>query len=263
MAKRTETSVVKVGEAPAYLAALAKEDKSFVNMQEYRILPRLRLIQALSPDDIKEELGEGSAGLFPGNTMVATQGTPFLFIPAFFYTEYVVWNDRDDNSKPAIFARTFDKASDIALKAQNADARTEVYEGNFKRTYSAQLTFPGLIYGDHPMRGTACSIVFARGEFTQGRNFCNATMMRRIGDSIAPLWTQVWEFIPAKHKNKKNQSWYGLDFRNPPEPFIPEDMVDQMRSLHSELSELFDQQRLAVDMSDADSERTIEDGDLD
>lgn len=259
MSKRTETSVVKVGDAPAWLLDHAGQDTSFKEAEEYRILPRLRIVQNTHPKVIRDTLGEGTAALFPSNSVVAAEGSPFQIVPVMFYKEFILWNDRKDKSSPAIAERTFDKDSALAARARDFKRMYEPYGDpsvGFKQRFCEQLVFPSIIYGDHPLSGTVASLLFTRGEFKVGRDLLNSMMMRKVSGQIVPIWAQVWELLSAG-REKEGNSWYGFDYRNPTsgEAYIPQNLVEGMREEHARLTDLFNKRRLSVDMSDADDER--------
>lgn len=246
--------------APAnWLSSYVEEDTSTQSMQEYRILPRFKVIQSLSDTTLRDEFKEGGVILTPGNISVAAPKTPFLFAPMFFFTEFIKWNDRRDKSLPAIGERTFDKNSPLAVKCRNSESREEGYGPTdkkgvhaFNARYCEHLNFAGVLY--NPETGIAGGIPgtlsFSRGEFMQGKNFVSAIMMRKIGGKQAPLWSQVWQFQSVFREKGGDKKWWGLDFKNPENPYISEQDAPVARALNKELAELFEQQRLGVDRSD-------------
>lgn len=254
MSKRTEIATTRV--SPAWLVAAAEQDDSLKAMQEHRVLPRIKVIQGLSKKELRDQFGQGAVVLNPLNTLIATPGSAFRLVPVFFFSEYVAWNDRKDTKSPAIHARTYDPASEVARRSKKRETREEPYEGGYVRRYVEQLTFPSLFYmPDHPLHMVATSLVFARGEFFTGENFINAIHLRKVGTSTAPLWSQVWEFRSAERERKGNQ-WWGIDFGQPTdgEPFIQENEVDAFSGFYKEMKKLQEAQRLSVDMSDADEQ---------
>ena len=265
MSDRNENSITKVGEEYNFLAEFQDADASVEGLTEYRILPRIKVIQAMSDGELKKTYGEGSAILSPGNAMICDSESSFLFVPVFFFVEFCLWSDRRDNSSQNILERTFDANSELASRSRDADRRSEQYEGGpptkpFTRRYVEHLNFAGMIYGDHDLQNTPCVLQFARGEFGKGRAFINSIMLRKVNGQVAPLWSQVWRFTPGL-RNGDEGDWYGLDFSAPEVPFIQRNEVDAFRGLHTELKTDFDAKRLGVDMTEEESD--VNDGEDD
>jgi len=229
-----------------------EEDNSLDQVKKYRQLTRLKLIQGMSPQELKKEFGEGAVLMQPGRAMVAEAEEPFLFVPLFMFTEWCHWSDRDDDSTRAILDRTFDKESPLAKRSRDKDARFEKYsvgDTEYKSRYVEHLCFPGLIYGDHQHSMTPVTLSFEKGEFVQGNAFCSAIVMRR-----APLYLNVFKLQSAVHTNGKNE-WFGFDFSNPATgPFVSEEEAPAFKALNAEYIQQHADRTLEVDRSDADEE---------
>jgi len=273
---RMETNVVKVqGVDPNFLAKYTEEDHSLDTLKEHRIVPRLKIIQAPSDINLKAAFGEGSLIVRPGDTLICkfnAEPKTFKFVPLFFFVEYAKWLDlKDANSKVKgpIVERVFDSTSPIAIKAKDPNKRREVYEGyehkpeneKYYYRYVEHLRFIGLIYGEHPLVGTPITLSFERGEFSQGKNFISAIMLRRQmidGQSKqVPLWAQVWQFSVQFKAPDANRKWYGLKFEAADPSIIQESEAEAMRTLNKEFKELFNQQRLLVQEDVADEDKEI------
>lgn len=257
---RLKSTAVAVGhDAPSYLAKFdAGSDHSTDALQEYRVLNRVKVIQAMTQQDFKRDFGEGAAVLVPVRQLVVPNDSSFLFVPLFFYPEFIQWRDVNDKSGNAIMVRTTDPTSEIARKARDANTRVEPYGDNskFKYKFCEHLNFAGLIYGDN----TPVAISFSRGEFFTGRNFCTMIGMRKIGLNRAPLWMQVWQLKPTM-RNRNGHSWWGLEPTNPDEgssPWIKETEVEMFQALYKELKEQFGTNNLGVDLSDSEDEAKID-----
>ena len=266
MAKRTDTpkEIAKVGQGdiPAWLAEAAANDASVQGMEEYRILPRLKIVQAMSDSALKKEFGEGSIVVTPGNALVCKDGETVSFVPIFFWTEFCLWSDRDDTETDMILGRSFDPTSEIAVKSRDADQRQVKYgsDGKFIRRYVEHLNFCGIIYGDHELASAPVVQSFSKGEFSKGRAFCSAIMMRKVGGVQVPLWAQVWNFTPG-FREKGSKKWWGIDFANPghENAFITESEMPTAKALYEELKADFDKQRLIVDRRDeADEDEPLD-----
>lgn len=259
MNKRTEQSITKVqGTDPNWLANYIEQDQSLQGMEEYRILPRIKVIQSMTDQNLKKMFGEGTIIIRPGDAVLWKDGDePFLFVPLFFCVEFTKFADlRDKESGVVIVERSFDPTSDIAKKSRDSELRFEIYEGQEKKKdpmkyrYVEHLRFFGVIYGSHQLAWQFIALSFERGEFGQGRNFISAIKMRktRIGDKSVPvpLWSQVWA-LKGVFRDKGDKKWYGIDFVAPDDPMINPGDAEQMFAFHKEMKELFEKQRLLVD----------------
>lgn len=237
-----------------WLANVSAEDTSMESLSEHRILPRVKIIQSLSEQSLKDQFGEGGAILSPGNGLICKRGEHFDFVPLFFFNEFIKWADLNDTGSPSILDRTFDAASPTAIKARNPANREEAYGSGFKARYQEHLNYCGLIYGDSELAGTACVLGFTKGEFYKGKEFASALFLRKIDGKQAPLWSMVWRFMPA-FREKGSYKWFGLDFCNPPQDslFIKEEEATSMRNEHLALKQDFENRKLAVDLTETES----------
>ena len=80
MADREDTAVQRVT-GHDYLLPYADDDKSVDSLGQYRVLSRVKIVQGTSKPELKEDFGEGSVLITPGNALVAAQGSGFLFVP--------------------------------------------------------------------------------------------------------------------------------------------------------------------------------------
>lgn len=269
-------------DAPSWLADVARSDESLSQVKKYRRLGRLKIVQGNSPSAKAriKQFGEGAVITQPGESLVAKPKEPFCFVPLFMFTEFCQWKDRDDESKdvPMIVERTFDELSRVAQCARDKNRRREYYGptdaehpgGKYQYRYVEHLCFPGIVYSG-PLAGTPVTISFEKGEFMRGNDWCSAIMLRRVGDAIAPLWTQVWELRSGDgedgHRNPQYE-WWGFNYSTPdltavPDPADPDrdrgpfilfSEVDAYRRMHEDLREKYAAQELEVDRSDADED---------
>lgn len=239
---------------PTFLTQYLDEDTSTDALNEYRVLTRVKVLQALSDTELKEEFGEGGVILSPGNALVAPKGEAFEFVPLFFFAEFCLWSDRDDPGTPAILERSFDPSSEICKKARDPNSRVEAYGDNdqFERRYVEHLNFAGVIYGEHPLANTPCVLSFSRGEFGQGSNFISAIKLRKVAGRQAPIWSQVWSFSSAFRDLGPKKRWFGLDFASPGQPYIDEKDAEDFHNLYLGLKEDHEKARLVVDHSEGE-----------
>lgn len=259
-ASRIDTAIEKVPVNPDYLAKYTQEDTSLDSLKEYRVVPRFKIIQATTEEELKRNFGEGSAIIRPGDVMICKhkdEPNSFEFVPLFFLVEWAKWRDLRGNG-PMILDRSNDPLSEVALKAKGSNTRKELYEGHDrmqdkdKMYYSnvEHLRFIGIIYGDHPLVGTPVTLSFERGEWGQGKNFISAVSLRRqmingVSTPI-PLWAQVWKLSTVHHAPDATRKWYGFKFEAAAQSIINQEDAENMRSLHLEFKDLFEKQRLMV-----------------
>lgn len=274
MAKREDTQIQKVAGNPDYLAAYVADDTSTQALRDYVVVPRVKILQSMSSQELKKQHGEGSVVIMPGNALVCTLEQSFQFNPRLFWTEWCLWSDLRDEQSDAILARSYDPSSEIAKRAADKKMRYDVYPGHenksererWTKRYVQHLCFAGNIYGDHALAGTPCVVSFEKGEFFTGRNFISAISLRRmvikVGDEErrvnVPLWAQVWTLKPAGGDNRKANggSWFGFDFSPGVPPTIKESEAQEARANHLELAKLHEEQRLVVDAGGRDEEDT-------
>ncbi len=258
-----------------YLEAEAAEDTSLDATKEYRILPRIKVIQSTASGDLKKNFDEGDVIFSPSNVLVAKvvkaeqrSETPFMFVPVYFFVEFMKMSDLKDKGSPTVVARTFDPATDIARRARDNEKRYEGYgekkKDGFQYTYRyvEALNFPGLIYGpnDHPLKGETCVLQYARGEFSQGKAFISAVNMRKIDPmkpAKMPLWAQVWQFSSGYRDKGEDKKWWGLDHSVAEDASlrqIKQEEVELFKSTHAELKAAHEANKLRVDQSDRDEE---------
>lgn len=266
-----EKGLVKA-QAPAWLATAAQTDDSLEGLKNYRELPRIALIQGTSAQDSKDKYPLGTAILFPGETVLAEYGQPFTLVPVFQFTEFVHYADRRDQSQPKVVERTRDPLSKIARWSRMNNMREQEYPGGpkdkpFKYRFVEHIIIASVVWGEHPLRGEVVALNFSRGEFFTGTKFASACLMRRVpgsgasvdadgnpvhGSSMrAPLWSQVWEFR-SNVRERNGNTWYGLDFDTPEEPWIEESDAPAMRELYESLRDDFKSGRIGANFTDAE-----------
>lgn len=263
--KRTDTEIEKVVVNPDYLAQYVDEDTSLDSLKEHRTVPRFKIIQPTTEEELKNSFGTGSAIVRPGDALVCKHGgneniqahDTFDFVPLYFFVEWATWRDLKGTG-PMVLDKSFDPTSEVAIKSKDADTRKELYpnhealQDNEKMYYQhvEHLRFLGVIYGDHPLAGTPVTLSFERGEWGQGKNFISAVSLRRhkVNDESKPipLWAQVWRMKTVYHNPDALRKWFGFSFEAAPQSIILPEEANAMRALHVEFKELFKQSRLSV-----------------
>jgi hypothetical protein len=263
--------IVKVPGVTGGLLAKYQEDTSLDLLQQYVIVPRLKIIQAMTDQALKDKIGnDGTVCITVGEaSLVAKKGEPFLFQPRFFYNEWAKWADRNDKDSNRIVERSYDPTSELAKRAADSNRRYEEYpdQGNkpadkrMKWTYVHHFVWVGVVYGSHPLAGTEVVMSMERGEFGNGRQFITAIASRRhMPDGTTekmkvPLWAQVWELKSAL-RDKSQGKWWGYDFGAPTTegvaPMIPDSEFELAHAEFLRLSQLHEQNRLRADHGEGD-----------
>lgn len=259
MSKRDEhpTEISKVGEDFNYLIPFADDaDQSTAAMAEHRVLSRIKTVQALTDQALRDQFGIGSLVIMPARELLMSARDTIDFVPLAFFEEFIVWNDRRDSSG-AIVERSMRKDSEVAKRARDPKRWEETYAGGtpdkpFKRRWTEHLNFPGLIYSkEHPHFLVPVCLSFSRGEFSTGRQFISKIMLRRVNGRQAPLWATAWKLKVVTRKNDSG-SWYGIDIENADKPFIDQEHVEPFKREHEVLVDQIAKQMVAVDMSESD-----------
>ncbi len=252
--RNTAPAVVQV--RPIWLEEF-KDDDSLQSLNQYHMVPTMRIVQALTKDDFKKPLGEGATFITPCNTdprhsgfgEIAKMGETFKIVPVFMYPEWIEWNDRKDRGSSAINSRTLDRNSQLAQLARTKETREIPYgpRGEFKRIVAEHINFCVICY-KNPMLGSSPGVIsFARAEWKTGRAFANAIRM----NISAPMWAQVWEFNVTQKSNELGR-WYGYESRGA--GFIEKSEATEFKNLYSQLKEIHASQTLQADHVDIDAE---------
>lgn len=125
--KKPETAVQTVEptfiqEAPAYLNSGAARGSEEVKASDM-VLPRLEIIQALSP--IKETNEQAREGLLFNSVTEQILGDMVYFVPVYYRMEYLVWRDQD---KGGGFLGSFPSAADAERRMAQAVAEGDNLE---------------------------------------------------------------------------------------------------------------------------------------
>lgn len=262
---RTESNAIKVSAVADILKF--QEDKSLEALQEYVIVPFVKVIQGMTDQDLKDQFGEGAAILRPGDVKIGDRKLPFLFVPLFFYTVFRKWADRLDKDQ-MIVASTYDPESETAKRSRDPELWEEAYENDEdkKYRYVEHLCFIGIIY-DGEQAGERCLISFQKGDFKVGRGFASGAQMRKVvvndetkEKAQVPLWAQVWQMKTSLRESKGNK-WWGLDPCAPPEgieSMISPDRYADHSDMYNDLVKAHAANLIRIDGEDDGSESTPE-----
>lgn len=242
----------------SWLAEVDVQD-TLEGMDEYVSVPRVKVIQGTTAEEVKDRFGEGAAVIIPGDLTLSPKkskgGTGFEFIPLYFWVSYVKISDRDDKESMMILEETFDKNSPLAELARNPDTREEPYgpeitegkdKGELKFTAKnvERLNFIVRIdSGEH--KGIDCGLTFERGEFSHGKRLCSLISMRKAGTRTLPLFGGRYKATPD-NRTRGTNTWYGLDVANAETPVISGAMAKELESAHNAFKELHAKKALGI-----------------
>lgn len=236
-------------------------------VMQYTILPRVKVVQALSKEPYRPRFREGDVVASPLMVPIVTSdGDPrvgqvlFHFIPILFYPEWITWNPRNSGMR-AVRARSFDYRSDIAIKARNPETRKEncpdapLKEGKPQvMKHLEHLNFVFMIVGDHELAEFPLTMTFASGEHQAGSRFNTLITMRGT--------KQIYgcQFAAKLGRRKNNDGeWLGLDIDNPePDSGVTPFVQDRARfeslgKIWKEYNDIYAAKRLRVNMDDMES----------
>lgn len=256
LAKQHQVSGVPA--APDY--AKVSDDHSIDELKQYVRPPRVKIIQSMSSDDLKEKFGVADTILVPDNVLImaaardgkgnAQPGAtePFLFTPIFYFTEFCLWNPLElKNDLPPIRERSFDANSQVAARARDWNNKTMPCPENpsYECEFCEHMNFVIHIQG-YP---EPCVMTFSRGEFKAGVNFATLAKLRKQGAGV-PLYANIFAANLTYRQGKKG-NWYGLDISNPTgDAYVGEEAFHRYKAMHEEYAEYYQQSQIQVDYAD-------------
>lgn len=246
--------------APAYLQV--EDDHSVDELKHYIRPPRVKVIQSMSSDELKQKFGVADTILVPDNVLImeaARDGKgnvqpgntqPFLFTPLFFFTEFCVWNPLEMKDQlPAIRERSTDPNSAIAKRARDWNNKTMPCPENPEHEceFCEHMNFIIHIQ-NYP---EPCVMTFSRGEFKAGVNFATLAKLRKQGTGV-PLYANVFAANLTYRQGKKG-SWYGLDVSNPDgdtSPYVGEEAFNRYKEMHAQFAKDYADSKIEVNYED-------------
>ena len=233
----------------------------------YVVPPRVKIIEGLTTGPLAEQFRPGDVVVTPNNLRLAEmpyhdgrstdRGTPFSFVPLFFFAEWCTWNPR--GSAQAIADRTIDPTHEIAAKAQNPKLRQEQVgtDAMGKPTYIRHCEHLCFVIKPDAgiLAGVPLLLSFLRGEHRAGSNFIGLARMRK-----AALYSMRFQASVVSRLSNDN-TWFGLDVINPVDPvatppWVSEQEVETNRAMYQDLHEAHEKNLIRVDY-DEDQETAV------
>jgi hypothetical protein len=231
---KSDKEIVKREDAenPNWLAELANEqDDSMAGTDGYVSVPRVKIVQSMTKEELKDLYGEGTVVILPGDAVLSKKSRDgsdgFEFTPVFFWVEFQVWSDRSDTTSPMIRDRSFSETSEIAIRSRDPKTRIEPYgpphpnkagELLYKLRYIEALNFI-IVLQSGEYKGMSVGISFQRGEFATGKRLISLARMRVVNGKRVPLWAGRY-FACSQLRERGDKKWYGLSIKNADSPFI-------------------------------------------
>lgn len=244
---------------PAFMAAdvgVGTED-----MQEYVSVPRLKIVQKQSSEELQNEFPVGTVLMSPVNVIAAPmpdnkgeEPVPLEVIPLYFYPEWVTWNHISTRGVlNSIRYRTTSPNDPIVEKSRNPGLREEPAPDDRSNVlrHVEHLNFVCKIVGDSPIAGETVVVSFSRGSHADGRKFSTLIRMRR-----APIYGCRFLLARAKRKNQKGD-WWVLVPQNPEEsPWADEADYPALKQQHEDLKVLHESAKLRVNLDEDEAPET-------
>lgn len=242
-------------------------DSGIEELNNFIIPPRLKVVQPTS---------KVPEGIMPGDVLLMPQGLKVIglsinekgfvgrtsdkviFTPLFFFPEWVAWNPLEvKGQEPAVIASSYDRGSDIAMRARDPKMRKQPHptakrnDGSAAQiSYVEHLNFIVLLHSEG-FNVIPALMSFSRSEHRHGTNFAALIKMRQ-----APLYACKFAFNVGYRENDKGR-WYGLDITNPTEeqgPWVSEEMFHVTQRHYEELKKAHEANSIRVDHDFDDSD---------
>jgi len=217
---KKETSEVSI---PDYLAQYSGEGTE--NVSDLTIVPRIKLLQGLSPEVIDDDK---KAGDFYHTVAETSMGSALQIVPVFVSQSVILWRPRKDGG--GILARADDGIhwdrpdQDFEVKLDTGQkvtwrTGTTVQQGgltNFgtmnpddKNSYPAATRMINVIamFPEHIDLSPA-AISLQRSSFKVGQQFVS-----KLAISKLPSWSRIFDLTSRKDRNSDNDSYFNWHFQ--------------------------------------------------
>lgn len=267
---KTNLALAKGSEnLPAHLQLQPGEESMGLKLlNQYRIPPRLKIVQGQSKPELKQEFPEGSVICMPQKLPVAAMvfdeatkrfapnSVPFTFTPLFFFVEYFCFNPIKLSHLTAIRDRSIDPKSAVARAAKKKETREQVCpddkEGKEMMRFREALTFCIHITDVEALWGVPVTMSFMGGEYGTGQRFIGDIGLRHN----PYIFGNVFQAFTAL-RNKDNNWWYGYNTTAPAPGTVSQwvedaDVFNWYKEEHLTLQQAYDDNMLMTDIDDDD-----------
>lgn len=200
MAKKEENALIvpMTGEVPDYLRKFDADDKrgSENVTKDDIIIPRLGLVQALSPETKKKE-PEYIEGIEQGqlfNTVTREiYGSEVLIVPVYFDKPYLLWRDRDSGGGFGGQYLTMEEAEEAIAGQDDPDK----WEATDTPTHIC------LVISGDKVNEIAIPMPRSKAKISRQLN----SIIRMVG---GPRFSRVYKVSGVEEKNSKNQDFWNF-----------------------------------------------------
>lgn len=255
------TDITKNSTIPAHL-----QDKTFTretlrSSEDIVIVPRLKIVQKMSKDNIVANYGVGAVVMTPNYETIAVSGGEFLIVPIFCYREFFFLNPM--GTIPAITDNTFDPKSEVAKLSRSSQKRVPFLDTNgsqlldkdkkpvFKRAIEAICNV--CILRDHEIN-TPFIASFISAEFGTGRRW--ATQMET---KAVPTFGVSYVARSVLRPGTGLGTWWGLDIvTNSKDQYVDVESYNNYKIIYEKFKALYEQRafRSAGDVDDVEHSNT-------
>jgi hypothetical protein len=206
------------------------------------ILPRLVLMQALSPDVVEKRNSSGQILNSVTRELMLDEDEYRKFIPLYHYLEWIKWGDKKKNE--SILAMSLDPDGELAQSAMKGEKRINA-EGKEVRVVTEYhnfiVVFPDMV----PM----IPVVISCSKSNHRRAKQLLSLARFRGNY--PLYSGQYTLKAEMTENKDHQKYYVYGFENAGWVANAE-LLEEITDLHVRMKEAFKSRRLATDHSHED-----------
>ena len=240
--------------------------------------PRIKVIQKTAGAELQAVYNVGDVILSPSGVPVIRQllddvthkpigkSEEFLFIPLFYYPEFIITNPYQLKSQlPMIRERTLDPQSQLGRDCQVFEKRKfpcpeSPPNTNYECTRSECFNFiVTLLTPNERFCDIAC-MSFRSGEYKTGQNFASLIMSRGSHGSKPDIFANVFAATCSLHTHKNGDPSWGLDIANPRlveyggyGHWVKDyDLYKYAEAQHKLLQESYNDKTLAVDYDNDD-----------
>ena len=198
-----DTRIVPMDEpVPEYPAEYAGEGLDAAGEPTVQ-MSRIKIIQAMTDAELKDQHGEGAAVVMPDGLLLAAPGDRVTAHLIFLWQSFSKWRDTSDSPESPIVEETTDPTSALAKRCLDWRNRTEPYGDGTKREYRYVHAFNGYVW--LPDVKMAAITSWSRGSHKIGRQ-----LHQRITATRAPVYASVLTLWTERTKNKAGQPYWVL-----------------------------------------------------
>ena len=189
--------------------------------------PRLKVIQAQTDDELREQHGVGSVILMPDELLIAKAEESFTANLLFFWQAFQKWADLNDVSHDIpIIEETVDPRSEIARKALSraiepyGDGTDRKFE--FVHCYNAAIKLANT--------GGWGIVSWSKGSHKLGRQ-----LHSRLVALKAPVYAYRMTLTSERTQNASGQKYWWLRWRH--DAWLPADELESARAIYETIAE--------------------------